>query len=440
MQWPTRCSTPVPSDRQRVPASLHTSLTSVVDNRGVKSEIIDSVVAKDDREVLRGIEQGRTGSHTIGRLASSRHFVHPETTVEDVADALRKNEGVFALAVVDVRRKVLGIVVRRQFFATMVRPYAREVYKKRAISDVMESAVTMRNDMNTFSVADSLESVLEEQEIAYYVLVASDDTFAGIFSSLDLLVYLSRMTQEDIELARELQARIVRDRSLVVGKRFEFAATSESARGVGGDYYDVREYAPGRWVFAFCDVSGKGVAASIITSVLWGMMNAYDFNAGVGEFIVRLNAQIARTFESEKYVTGVFLDYDENENRVRICDLGHSHVYIRRNGVLRKVASSKHNLPIGISPELNPKFTTFVPERDDMLVLVTDGLLEQQNDEGAVFPFAIVTELFEEEGDRPVEALAGRLSREFHAFRGHRHLGDDVTAMLLRFAEQEVTL
>lgn len=395
---------------------------------------------EDDAHVLRGIGQQRTGSHTIGRLASNRHFVFPETSVEEVAEALRRDESILAVAVVDDQRKVLGIVARRQFFAAMVRPYAREVYKKRAISDVMEPAVKIRSDLNTFAAADSLKGGLEGEEISYYVLVGRDETFAGIFSSLDLLVYLSRMTQDDIEMARELQSRIVRDRSLVVGKRFEFVATSESARGVGGDYYDVKEYAPGRWVFAFCDVSGKGVAASIITSVLWGMMNAYDFNAGVDEFVVRLNAQIARTFESEKFVTGVFIDYDENENRVRICDLGHSHVYIRRGGVLRKVSSRKHNLPIGIAPELKPQFSTFVPERDDMLVLVTDGLLEQQNERGEVFPFSIVTGLFEEEGDRPVEAIAGRLDREFNAFRGSRHLGDDVTSMLLRFVEQEVTL
>ncbi|MFP4431548.1 MAG: SpoIIE family protein phosphatase [Spirochaetaceae bacterium] len=400
----------------------------------------EGFVVEDGLGVLREIPLPRTGPHSIGRLVSNRCYVYPDAQVEDVADALREREDILALAVVDDEGRVLGIVVRQVFFGMMVRAYAREVYKKRAITEVITAAVTMRNDLNTFSVADSLESDLAGDEIAYYVLTHRDGTFSGIFSSLDLLIYLSRLTQEDIALARRLQARIVRERSLVVGKRFEFVATSQIAQGVGGDFYDVREYAPGRWVFAFCDVAGKGVAASIITSVLWGMMNVYDFNDGLADFIVRLNSQIARTFESERYVTGVFLEYDEAENRVRVCDLGHSHIYICRRGALRKASNLQTNLPVGVSPELTPRFSRFSPAQGDTLLLVTDGLLEQQNEAGSVFPFSVVAEVFAREGDRPVEAVAERINRDFHRFRGAQHLGDDVTVVLLRFVEQEVTL
>lgn len=390
--------------------------------------------------VIRFASTPRPATHSIGRLAGHAAYVPPDAQVEAVADALREYENLSAIAVLDDAHQVLGVVIRREFFGMMVRAYAREVYKKRSIDQVMGAPITVRTDDNVFAVADMLAEALSTGDISYYVLVDRENRYCGLFSSQDLLLSLSRMTQDDIEMARQLQARIVRERALVVGKRFECAAHSQSAKGVGGDFYDVREYASGRWVVAFCDVSGKGVAASIITSVIWGMMNAYDFTSGLEGFIVRLNAQIAHTFESEKFVTGVFLEYDEASNRVRVCDLGHSHIYIRRNGVLKRITNLQSNLPIGIASHAEPRFSSFVPHPGDLLVLVTDGLIEQQNEQGVLFPFSSVSDIVQDDLDRPVELIAERIAREFHRFRGTHHLSDDMTLLLLRFVEQQVTL
>ena len=211
--------------------------------------------------VIRFASAPKPATNSIGRLAGHAAYVTPDAQVEAVADALRDHEHLSAIAVVDGSLHVLGVVVRREFFGMMVRAYAREVFKKRSIDQVMTAPVPVRCDDNVFAVADMLTQTLSTGDISHYVLVDRENRYCGLFSSQDLLLSLSRMTQDDIAMARELQGRIVRERALVVGKQFECAAHSQSAKGVGGDFYDVREYESGRWVIAFCDVSGKGVAA-----------------------------------------------------------------------------------------------------------------------------------------------------------------------------------
>src|SRR5262249_43991013 len=72
--------------------------------------------------------------------------------------------------------------------------------------------------------------------------------------------------ENELELARRIQARLLpASPPLVTG--FDVAGLSESAREVGGDYYDHIELGDGRVLLVIADVSGKGVPAALL---MWG--------------------------------------------------------------------------------------------------------------------------------------------------------------------------
>jgi sigma-B regulation protein RsbU (phosphoserine phosphatase) len=304
----------------------------------------------------------------------------------------------------------------------------------------MQEAATVLQHENLISTAERIAPQARWQDIHYYVLVDHDGTFAGIFSSIDMLSYLSRVTQDDIEMARNLQSRIVRERSFLVGSSFEFVAASHAARGVGGDFYAMKQVTDTRWVLAFCDVSGKGVAAAIVTSALWGMLNVYDFSRGLSSFVKDFNRHVMQTFQSEKFITGVFLEYDEVSRRLRFCDMGHSHMLMIRDGRVHKLANAQRNMPVGVMPDIEPSFNTIRPQRGDHLFLLTDGLTEQQDPDGNEYGIARVVKLLEHYADQGVETIADRLRIDFEKFRGERPMRDDVTFALAKFVEQELVL
>lgn len=409
------------------------------DGQGPVSTGIAAVTADTD---IRQVATRSFKPQTIGRLVSGSYWVPPDVRVDRIADELRQRDDVQALAVVDGEHEVVGIVNRQEFFATMVRAFAREVLGKRTIAEVMAPTRTIEATANVFSVADQLSEESHDSLGRHYVVIDSDRRYVGTFSTQDLLLHLSQMTQDDIEMARQLQTRIVRERGLVVGKSFEMFASSQAAKGVGGDFYDMQSYAPDRWVFALCDVSGKGVAASIVTAILWGMMDAYDFRRGLSQFIRQANSRIVATFESERFVTGVFLEYDEKTRTLRLCDMGHAHVYLYRKGSkhARRIVTPRTNLPIGIMDPVQPRFVRLQPTEGDTLFVTTDGLFEQENARGEAFPIDTALARITEGDERAVEEIADGIIRDFNRYRAKQHLGDDVTFAIFRFADQEVTL
>lgn len=390
--------------------------------------------------ILHKLPRKRIDNQSIAHLASSLTYIHDDTRIFDVQDALRSEPELQAVGVVDREEKVVGILIRRDFFATMARPYAQDVFKNHPVREIITKPELFSGDANLFSIAEEINEDLRRPGITYYILTYSHDRFAGVFSSQDMLLYLSQQTQRDINLARTLQSRIVREREFVTGKRLELFATSRTAKGVGGDFYNVREYAPGRWLIAMCDVSGKGIAASIISSALWGMMSIYNFRDGMIPFIKQLNNYLVRTFESERFVTAVFLDYDESNGKVEICDLGHSHLFMYRNGKLMSIKTNQNNLPIGIVTDIEPNVGTFAPLPDDLIFVITDGLIEQENLNGEVYSIKRIASIFDENRGEGVELISDRLLQDFNRFRGKRPLTDDVSWSLMRFVEQEITL
>lgn len=399
------------------------------------------VTFAEEKPILQRYEPGRINNQTIARIASNFHYCWEDEKIFALADKLRENESVMALGVVDRKGTVVGIIVRKDFFNTMVRPYARDVFRNHPVKEIMQETDRYDVNMNLFSVSEEISEDMRRPGVTYYVLTNEEGRFRGIFSTQDMLLYLSQITQSDIALARKLQSRIVRERDFVVGREFEFVASSRTAKGVGGDYYEIRQFEENLWVTALCDVSGKGVAASIITAIIWGMMSMYSFTrGGLKGFVRSLNEYIVRTFESEKFVTGLFIEYDEDRGELSVCDMGHSHFFLFREGKLMRLNTNQQNLPIGVAPEIDPKVDAFRPRKGDTLFMITDGLTEQTNMSGEAYTLERISKLMRKHQMEPVEVLADKLTNDFHAFRGKRSLNDDVTFALMRFAPQEVRL
>lgn len=401
----------------------------------------DEFILKEREQVLREFNLPASRDQAISKLASDVNFIHQDDTIDALADDLRQNPSVRAVGVVDDEERVTGVIVRDEFFNVMVRPYARDVFKHKTVSEIMAGARTFPAEKSLLQVAEELKDTLKEPGISYFVLTDTHGHFRGVFSTQDMLVHLSEMTQSDIALARDLQLRIVREREFVTGNTFELVSTAHTARGVGGDFYDVHEYEEGRWVFAFCDVSGKGIAASIVTAVISGMIGIFDFaSRGVVEFVKELNQYIARTFEAEKYLTGIFIDYDEHSRTLKICDMGHSHLYLYRAGRFVRLRNSHRNLPVGVAADFEPGFDEITPRREDLLFLLTDGLIEQANTDGEVYSIDRIASILRENAGQPVEDVSAKLMRDFNSFRKGQYLNDDVSYALMRFVEQELTL
>jgi sigma-B regulation protein RsbU (phosphoserine phosphatase) len=225
---------------------------------------------------------------------------------------------------------------------------------------------------------------VKDKHNRFFPLVDEYGRFQGIFSRYDLHEYLATITRNDIDLAGTIQDRLLSNR-LLKKEAYSIIGWSRSAKGVGGDFYYIQEICKEMLFATLCDVSGKGVSASLIVSMLWGMLKTYDFRRGLRELIVTINKAIVSTFHMEKYLTGFFMFFDKEHSKLLCADMGHSHVYLIRNNDIKALKGRLLNLPIGIDLEISPSLMGITLQRDDRLFIYTDGITEQVNGSGEEF-------------------------------------------------------
>jgi sigma-B regulation protein RsbU (phosphoserine phosphatase) len=227
----------------------------------------------------------------------------------------------------------------------------------------------------------------------------------------DLTPVQQRALEHDLELARQIQAALLPDPDLLT-REWEAYYRYEPAGMVSGDYCDLwmRPDDPGTVFFAVGDVSGKGVAASLLMAHLQAAFRSL-LGAGLplAELVERINRQLLQATLPSHYAT-LACGRASDDGQIEIVNAGHCPPLVARSGSVEAVAST--GLPIGVlGGRPYDVFHSRLGE-GDMLVLYSDGLTEARRPDG------------EEYGQRRIETLLARRAKGIaprelvHALRG----------------------
>ena len=139
--------------------------------------------------------------------------------------------------------------------------------------------------------------------------------------------------RRDIALASDVQRRLLPDAPPRAELR-DFAAISVPARRIGGDYYDFVELRDRRIGIALADVSGKGVAAALIMSVVQASLRIISSEGDVPppRLVARMNEFVYRSTPASSYATFFYAQLDEQRRQLRYVNAGHNAPYLLRAG------------------------------------------------------------------------------------------------------------
>jgi sigma-B regulation protein RsbU (phosphoserine phosphatase) len=354
--------------------------------------------------------------------------------IDALAAAMDRAPALVAVGVVSEDGSPSGLVLRRELFDLLGKPYGREFYKKKPVSAVMKTCRVFHDDESIFGVAETLKAEVRKLDDSYYLLVNTQGRFSGVFSTKNVLIYLSDTTARDIALAQRLQSAIVRDSFQFEDPRCTILCSSKMAKEVGGDFYVVKKLDADRLIMGICDVSGKGIAASLITAVLGGIFDTYTAAHSLQPFLRSLNRYIFETFRLEYFVTGIFIELDVGTGQALICDMGHSYVLVQEEKMLFRLGKKTANPPLGIVQDLTPALSNYRFRHGGLALLFTDGVVEQTDRQGAEYSQGRLWGLLKKHAARSPSELKEILSADFDAFRGTQPQSDDVTFMILKYA------
>ncbi|QEN08715.1 CBS domain-containing protein [Oceanispirochaeta crateris] len=382
--------------------------------------------------------QYRNSGFTVARLLSSQFYVEEDLPIQDLVTLFNeKGSEVNAVGVVSGENEFKGIIIRKELMKLISRPFGIDVLKKKPVSKVTISPGIFHLKTALQTVSEELKHDMKLQKESFYAVLDNHDRFAGIFSTRDLLIHMSDQNRMDMNLARDVQNSMVKNRHNVLAFGLEVASSFTPAQGVGGDFYLTRKISGSEWVIILCDVSGKGVAASIVTAMLYGITRTYDFGKGIKTFVRDLNEMIFDTFRGDRFLTGIFMIFNEDTGKVTILDMGHSYLNLIRNGKLVLLNSEMENLPIGITDDLTPKAGRLLLKHGDIILTVTDGLVEQKDSFGECYDISRMYDLIRLNSDCSLEEIRDTILQDFESFRQDTPYHDDMTFLLIRHPHPE---
>lgn len=237
--------------------------------------------------------------------------------------------------------------------------------------------------------------------------------------------------QHDLEVAGQIQARLLPARNLTFG-RWQIHYHYEPLGAVSGDHIDlIRPGRTGRALhFLFGDVSGKGVAASILMANLQALFRSLvSQELPLAEIVERANHLFHESTAANSYATLVAGRLN-GDGRLELCNAGHNPPLLVRDGGLASLAAGGPPLGIAARGRIVPKRLHLEP--DDFLFLYTDGLSEANNDGGEEYGSCRLEESLAGYRGRAARDVVGSILEEVRSFQDGTPQIDDVTAMVIR--------
>jgi sigma-B regulation protein RsbU (phosphoserine phosphatase) len=187
--------------------------------------------------------------------------------------------------------------------------------------------------------------------------------------------------ESDIELAARLQQSLLPPRSLDIGG-WKLQRHYEAAGQVSGDYCDVIPSADrhGEFVFLLGDVSGKGVAASLLMAQLHAVFHTLArMGLPLEQMLRHANRVICEGAPSGQYAT-LICGRAYPDGSIILTNAGHNPALCLRAQGVDRIDST--TLPLGLFHEGDYQARTFTLGPGETLLLYTDGLSESAAPDG----------------------------------------------------------
>jgi phosphoserine phosphatase RsbU/P len=202
----------------------------------------------------------------------------------------------------------------------------------------------------------------------------------------------------------------------------------QPANLVSGDYCDLIETEDG-FLFLIGDVSGKGVAASMLMTHLHATFRTLaEQNLSLQKMVEHANRLFAESTTAGQFATMIVGAAKQN-GKVNYVSAGHLPLFhISASGVRPREATG---VPLGMFCSTHFPVCELTLEPGDKLLLYTDGLTEMFNTAGDEFGISRVHSLAKKHGATEPQAILSACMEEIRSFSATAKQTDDLTLMVL---------
>lgn len=235
--------------------------------------------------------------------------------------------------------------------------------------------------------------------------------------------------ESDLQLAADIQRGLL-PKSGIACEHWNVDFAYHPASIVSGDYVDIIERGD-EFFFILGDVSGKGMAASLLMSNLHAIFHSLvPAGLPLDELMSRANHLLCESSPANQYATLV-LGKANRQGDVELANAGHLAPVLIKNGMIGELNHS--GLPLGMFCSAEFEVNKVKLDAGDSLVLFTDGVTETMNVDGAEYGTCGLFEAIESSFDVTPSGRIKHSLSHIDGFRGSAARHDDLTILALAY-------
>ena len=239
--------------------------------------------------------------------------------------------------------------------------------------------------------------------------------------------------ERDLSIARDIQQGLIPDKAAEV-PGFDIAGWNKPADETGGDCYDYMALSDGSLALTIADATGHGIGPALVIAECRALFRAtISLSNDLSMVVSRINNLLSEDLPDDRFVTAFFGLLSPQTNTLSFLSAGHGPLIQYFSDKDEFVELSANAMPLGIIADVpfdDP--VRFHMQPGDMMVLVTDGFFEWQNEQREQFGTERMYKILRAMKDRPCSEMIESLYREVRAFAPGTPQADDLTAIIIK--------
>src|SRR5246127_97596 len=238
-----------------------------------------------------------------------------------------------------------------------------------------------------------------------------------------------RMEQE-INIARDIQQALL-PKNLREYPHLAVSGVNFPCLSVGGDYFDVFPLDDRRTAFLLADVSGKGLGAALLTTMLQGALSGMTLGTDPARTFNHVNRFLCDHAEVGRYAT-MFFGILDDSGKLEYINAGHPSPILLRKATTQE-AFTEGSFPVGLVPEAEFTTASVQLEPDDTLVLFSDGVTEAMDPEEELYGVSRLRAVLQGKTELPLDEIQKTVLESVENFARGARQADDLTILVVRY-------
>lgn len=306
-------------------------------------------------------------------------------------------------------------------------------------SDLEQALTTIRLGVNEIVrkpfKREELSNAVKRVAVESELVKENTRLFREIQKREKELTILYNNLEKELNLASEIQKSLMPKNDLYFGD-YRIRYIYKPSQNIGGDFCDILEIDENNFAVAFADISGHGIPASLLST----MLKVYILNYGydikdTAKLTETLNEDVIKVFPKGKFISLFYLMLDFHSNKMKFCKAAQESAFLLRGNsdVIEELSTegqvlglfSKIDFPDIVNFE--EKTTDFF--KGDKLLLYTDGIVEARNSDGEFFGTERIKEILLK--NKASNDILDIILKELYSFTESDRLEDDLTFLLI---------